>query len=103
MLQKLSAKSHTVHTSVAIVTEDRTLADTCSTLVVFKKLEEQEIDNYLATGEADDKAGSYAIQERGDLLVDRIEGEYENVVGLPVTRVVTELERFGLRRGVGMG
>ena len=46
-----------------------------------------------------DKAGSYAIQECGELLVDRIEGEYENVVGLPVGRVLVELERFGVERG----
>ena len=84
MLQKLSAKSHTVHTSVAIVTEDRTLADTCSTLVVFKKLEEQEIDSYVATGEADDKAGSYAIQGIAAQFITNINGSYSGVMGLPL-------------------
>ena len=57
MLQQLSAQKHTVHTSVAIVTEEKSLIDTSSSEVLFKTLEDQEIDFYLATGEADDKAG----------------------------------------------
>lgn len=84
MLQKLSAKSHTVHTSVAIVTEDKTVADICSTRVTFKQLAESEIDRYLATGEADDKAGSYAIQGIAAQFITNINGSYSGVMGLPL-------------------
>ena len=62
MLQRLSGQKHTVHTSVAIVTDEQQLIDTCSSQVQFKSLEDAEIDCYLMTGEADDKAGAYAIQ-----------------------------------------
>jgi len=55
------------------------------------------IEDYLAQVEVLDKAGSYAIQECGEMLVEKLEGDYDNVVGLPIERVVRELERFGLR------
>ena len=103
MLAKLSGRAHEVCTGVCVRKGDEETAFFEVTWVKFHAYGPEVVEEYLGKVEVLDKAGSYAIQECGDLLVDRIEGEYENVVGLPVLRVVSELERFGLRRGVGMG
>jgi septum formation protein len=66
-----------------------------STLVHFTQLSEDEINHYLATGEAFDKAGSYAIQGRAGRYIPRIEGCYFNVVGLPLSRVTQALHELG--------
>ncbi len=96
MLQQLSAKKHTVHTSVAIVTEGKSLIDTSSTQVLFKTLEDQEIDLYLATGEADDKAGSYAIQGIAAQFIKNINGSYSGVMGLPLFETAELLKQCGI-------
>ena len=57
----------------------------------FKPLTSRDIDDYLACGESMDKAGAYAIQGAGRVLVERFEGDYDNIVGLPVTRLLKEL------------
>jgi len=84
ILQQLSAKKHFVHTSVAVVTENKTLCLTSSSEVFFEKLEEEVIDRYLATGESDDKAGAYAIQGIAAQFIKRINGSYSGVMGLPL-------------------
>lgn len=96
MLQQLSGQKHAVHTSVAIVTEDKKIIDTSSSLVVFNKLDEQEIEDYVATGEADDKAGSYAIQGLAAQFVKNINGSFSGVMGLPLFETVQLLKRCGI-------
>ncbi|MCK5394356.1 MAG: septum formation inhibitor Maf [Gammaproteobacteria bacterium] len=97
MLQLLSGKKHTVHTSVAIVTYKEKLIATSSTQVQFKVLDEQEIDSYLATGEADDKAGSYAIQGGAAQFISNINGSFSGVMGLPLYETVQLLKQCGVK------
>ena len=96
MLQLLSGKKHTVHTSVAIVTNKAKLIATSSTQVQFKVLEEEEIDSYIATGEADDKAGSYAIQGRAAQFINNINGSFSGVMGLPLFETTQLLKQCGV-------
>jgi septum formation protein len=96
MLQQLSAQKHTVHTSVAIVTEEKSLIDTSSSDVLFKTLEDREIDLYLATGEADDKAGSYAIQGIAAQFIKNINGSFSGVMGLPLFETAQLLKQCGI-------
>ena len=98
MLEMLSGRVHEVCTGVCVRSGDEEEAFFEVTWVRFLPFGPEVIAEYLGKVEVLDKAGAYAIQDCGDLLVDRIEGEYENVVGLPVARVMMELERFGLRR-----
>ena len=97
MLQLLSGQKHTVHTSVAIVTEDKKLIVTSSSQVTFKVLEEQEIDCYLASGEADDKAGSYAIQGIAAQFIKNIKGSFSGVMGLPIYETAQLLKQCGVK------
>ena len=96
ILQLLSGKSHTVHTSVAIVTAAQEIVDTSSSQVQFKVLEDQEIDCYLATGEADDKAGAYAIQGLAAQFIKNINGSFSGVMGLPLYETAQLLRRCGI-------
>lgn len=96
MLRALSGLTHAVHTGVAIALDGKLLSSAVeSTRVTFANLSDKEIASFLATGEGDDKAGAYAIQGVGALLVERIEGCYSNVVGLPVFRLSRMLEKLG--------
>ncbi len=97
MLRLLSGEKHTVHTSVAIVTVKDMFIATSSTQVQFKELKEDEIDGYLATGEADDKAGSYAIQGRAAQFIKNINGSFSGVMGLPLYETVQLLKRCGIK------
>jgi len=96
MLQQLSGQKHTVHTSVAIVTQEKSVIDTSSSQVLFKTLEEQEIDRYLTTGEADDKAGAYAIQGIAAQFVINLNGSFSGVMGLPLYETVKLLKQCGV-------
>lgn len=96
MLQQLSGQIHTVLTSVAIVTEDKKVIDTSSSEVLFNKLELQEIEDYVATGEADDKAGSYAIQGLAAQFVKNLNGSFSGVMGLPLFETVQLLKQCGI-------
>ena len=96
MLMRLSGDEHCVSTGVCLVRRDedsepivRSFVET--TRVRFYDLSEDEISAYVATGEAMDKAGAYGIQDRARLFVRAIEGDYYNVVGLPVARTIREL------------
>lgn len=84
MLRRLSGKTHIVHTGVAVAGDDQTESSVVSTKVTFRELSERQIDAYLATGEGMDKAGSYGIQGIGGIFVERIEGSFTGVMGLPV-------------------
>lgn len=88
MLRRLSGREHLVHTGIAIAASGLLLAgDVVTTRVWFGELTQEEIKRFLETGMADDKAGAYAIQGAGALLVERIDGCYYNVVGLPIFRL----------------
>ncbi len=87
MLRKLSGRTHSVFTGVTVIKDGKTHSFFCETKVKFFKLSEEEICKYIATGEPLDKAGAYGIQGYGSLLVERIDGDYFNVVGLPVSRL----------------
>lgn len=98
MLSRLSGKEHTVLSGVSVINA-RTgeyLSGHESTRVKMRELSSREIDAYIATGEPLDKAGAYAIQGIGSLFVERIEGDYFNVVGLPVFRLGKMLKHFGV-------
>lgn len=95
MLRSLSGRSHHVSTGVALIAPDgRETSFTETTTVTFHELTQGEIAAYVSSGEPRDKAGSYGIQGLGSLLVARIEGDYDNVVGLPLARVVRALDRL---------
>ena len=89
MLQRLSGREHIVITGIGVVdtVSGRTLSATEQTIVYFHTLEEEEIDAYIASGECMDKAGSYGIQGKGSLLVRKIDGDYFNVMGLPLSKL----------------
>jgi len=92
MLRLLSGRTHRVITGVALVTAERSETAAEATAVRFLTLSDQEIADYIATGEPMDKAGAYAIQGRAARWIPRIEGCYFNVVGLPIALVSTLLE-----------
>lgn len=96
MLRLLSGKKHAVHTSVAIVTGEEMIFDTSSSEVEFKPLSEVEIERYVATGEADDKAGSYAVQGLAAQFIKNINGSYSGIMGLPLYETVQLLKRCGV-------
>jgi septum formation protein len=90
MLRRLSARTHAVHTGVAVGRAGQQLVEVCTTLVTFVALDETTIQWYISTGEPLDKAGSYALQGAGAALVRQVEGSVSNVVGLPM-HVLVEL------------
>ena len=94
MLKLLSGTCHSVFTGVCVISKDRISAFAEETKVRFFDLSEQEIADYIATGEPFDKAGAYGIQDIGALLVSGITGDYYNVMGLPVGRLARELRMF---------
>ena len=94
MLKKLSGRVHTVITGCCLVKDGREHSFAEHTQVAFYPLTEREIEEYIATGEPFDKAGAYGIQGKGMLFVKGIEGDYFNVMGLPVGRLNRELNAF---------
>jgi len=98
MLRKLSGRKHFVSTGVSLQYGTNLVHNlTCVTQVEFYELSDEEINAYLDTGEPFDKAGAYGIQGKGSLLVKGIEGDYFNVVGLPVATLSRELKNFQLK------
>jgi septum formation protein len=87
-LRHLSGRTHEVVSGLALVQHGELREATETTLVTFRELDEPTIDWYLATREWDGRAGGYAIQGRGAVLINRIEGDYLNVVGLPVAALL---------------
>jgi septum formation protein len=87
MLQALSGRSHTVITGICLRHRRGAILDSESTQVHFAALDREEIEAYVASGEPMDKAGAYAIQGMASKFIDRIEGCYFNVMGLPLARV----------------
>jgi septum formation protein len=83
-LSALAGREHAVLSGVCLITGDRVQTAAARTRVHFRALSQEQIDGYVETGEWRGRAGGYAIQERGALLVSAVEGDYLNVVGLPV-------------------
>ena len=98
MLRMLSGSVHSVITGFTILEgpEGRRHSDATQTNVYLKKLTDTEIDAYVASGEPLDKAGAYAIQGLGGELIEKIEGDYLSMVGLPVPAVMEVLKKFGV-------
>ncbi|XP_047515052.1 dTTP/UTP pyrophosphatase [Pieris napi] len=91
MLSMLSGRGHTVYTGVVVKSLEKTVKFTEKTDVYFGKLDDEQIRGYIATGEPMDKAGGYGIQGVGGTFVERVEGDYFTVVGLPLYRLCSIL------------
>ena len=101
MLTMLSGNTHSVFTGVTLVLIDK--SGRAGELVFYEKtdvkmheMSELEIDRYIATGEPMDKAGSYGIQGKCAIYIEKIDGDYNNVVGLPISRIYQELKKIGI-------
>ena len=96
MLTDLQDRHHTVCTGVTVRQGDRVLTESETTEVYFRPANEAELLAYIATGEPMDKAGSYGVQGKGALLVEKLHGDFFNVMGLPVLRLSRMLAQFGV-------
>lgn len=100
MLNILNGSIHSVITGIALIEAgtNKKIVDYCETKVKFRQMSQEKLESYIRTDEYKDKAGSYAIQGYGSVLVEWIEGEYSNVVGLPIAKVDYLLGKyFGLK------
>ena len=95
MLRLLSGREHEVITGICLLSGSRTIMGAATTRVRFLKLSEPEMTAYAASGEPMDKAGGYAIQGLASKFIDRVEGCYFNVVGLPIALVYQHLKALG--------
>ena len=103
MIARLSGRTHTVFTAMAVARGGRTESAVEEVAVTFRVLSAEEIAEYVATGEPMDKAGAYGIQGYGATIVERIDGDYFSVMGLGLRRLVALLERVGLRYDFAAG
>jgi septum formation protein len=101
MLRRLQGDEHVVYTGVALGMPGRIESAVEATRVWFRPLELQECEEYVSTNEPMDKAGAYGIQGFGAAIVERIEGDYFNVMGLPIQRLLELFNRFGWRYAFG--
>ena len=99
MLNTLSGKAHSVITGFTIIDTEskRELSRSVKSKVFFKRLSRGEIDAYIRSGEPLDKAGAYGIQGLGAVLINKIEGDFFNVVGLPLNALSESLKKFGIK------
>ncbi len=93
MLRSLSNSTHRVFTGICVIRKSDATLFACSecTEIIFRQLTEQEIDEYVESGESDDKAGAYAVQAGGGHFVKSIVGDFDNVVGLPIKKLLEVL------------
>ncbi len=98
MLKRLRADVHEVYTGLALIdaASGESITGREMTRVYFKDITDAEIESYVATEEPLDKAGAYAVQGKAAIFIERIEGCYTNVVGLPLARLATMLKHFGV-------
>ena len=97
MLSSLSGRTHQVYTAVTLHSHARQKTEVACTQVTFRPLDPTEIRAYIASGEPMDKAGAYGIQGRGAVLVSHLEGDYFNVMGLPLCTLCRMLRSFGVK------
>ncbi|MBQ7669628.1 MAG: septum formation inhibitor Maf [Clostridia bacterium] len=96
MLNEMSGGCHLVHTGVTVTDGEKTVTETVTTKVFMRTLSEKETEGYIASGEPFDKAGAYGIQGIAGAFVEKLEGDYFNVMGLPICRVSEILKDFGI-------
>ena len=96
MLRALSGRAHTVVSGLCVLRGDRCETASVSTDIHFRPLADREIDAYVASGEPMDKAGAYGIQGLAAIFVDKLDGDYYNVMGLPLCALAELLKRFGI-------
>ena len=96
MLGQLSGREHSVYTGFTVRQGARSVTCAEQTVVTFRPLLPEEIERYVASGEPMGKAGAYGVQGLGRLFVERLDGDYYNVVGLPVCRLCQVLRQFGV-------
>lgn len=94
MLKKLQGKDHLVVTGCCITDSTHKREFSVTSRVFFYPLSDEDIKDYIATGEPMDKAGAYGIQGKGSLLIEKIQGDYFNIVGLPLSALARELKAF---------
>lgn len=94
MLKKLQGKEHLVVTGCCITDGTHKREFSVTSRVFFYPLSDEDIEDYIATGEPMDKAGAYGIQGKGSLLIEKIQGDYFNIVGLPLSALARELKAF---------
>ena len=101
---ELNGNQHSVITGYTVVDADthETISEVVETHVFFKRVSKEEIEQYVRTGEPLDKAGAYAIQGKGGFLVERIEGDLNNVIGLPTAELSMTLQKFGVDINLGL-
>jgi septum formation protein len=97
MIQKLSKKSHSVHTAVSVRCDGRSANGFDTASVTMREVTTDLLDWYLATGESMGKAGAYAVQGQGAALVAEVRGEIDTVIGLPVWLLTERLAKIGLK------
>ncbi len=97
MLRRLSGDTHEVYTGVTLIRNGQAVSEYERSRVRFRPLSEEEIADYILTGEPMDKAGAYGAQGKGALLVESIEGDFFNVMGLPVCRLGQMLKKQGVK------
>jgi septum formation protein len=101
MVCRLQGDEHVVYTGVALAAPGRVETAVETTRVWFRSLDPRECEEYVATDEPMDKAGAYGIQGFGAAIVERIDGDYFNVMGLPIQRLLELFRRFGWRYAFG--
>lgn len=94
MLSLLCGRTHKVITGCCLVKGKKTLSFSCTSLVTFYNMSDKEILSYVASKEPLDKAGAYGIQGKGSLFVEKIDGDYFNIVGLPVAMLNKQIKKF---------
>ncbi len=99
MLTTISGKAHSVITGFTIMdtSDSKVVCRSVETRVYIRRLSTEEVEAYVRSGEPLDKAGAYAIQGLGSVIVERIEGDYFNVIGLPLCALAESLREFGIR------
>jgi septum formation protein len=98
LLRRLSGRTHTVLSALCLVLPTSEYRALSESRVRFAALHELEIENYVASGEADDKAGGYAVQGRAAAFIERIEGSYSGIMGLPLFELTQLLKQAGVHR-----
>jgi len=96
MLRELAGRRHTVYTGVVLLSGRAYITAAEATDVYFRGISDSEIASYVESGEPMDKAGAYAAQGRGAVFVERVDGDFFNVMGLPLCRLVMMLREFGV-------
>ena len=100
VLSNLSGRTHEVVTAYSLINEEKKIfiSGFDKTIVKFKNISKRDIEWYIKTGEPMDKAGSYGIQGVGaGILIDKIEGEFYNVMGFPISKFVEDLKKYGIK------